>query len=59
MLDPALFISMVALFVVGLSFAIGLILAVVGVFRDDTSFIFEAIMFATAIVALICAMSFD
>jgi hypothetical protein len=56
MQDLASIISVAAVVVFSLGLAVALILALNGVFRRRSSMGFEAIIFTTAIVALVCAI---
>ena len=56
MSDLALIIAMAALTLGGLGLALGLLLSLDGFFRGRTSMVFEAILFAAAIVAVVCAI---
>ena len=57
MSDLALIIAMAALALGGLGLALGLLLSLDGFFRGRTSMAFEAILFAAAIVAVVCAIT--
>ncbi|HEY2484173.1 MAG TPA: hypothetical protein VGI36_03445 [Candidatus Binataceae bacterium] len=56
MQDLASIISVAAVVVFSLGLAVALILALNGVFRRRSSMGFEAIIFTTVIVALVCAI---
>jgi hypothetical protein len=52
-------VAMALVATAGLCLAVGLMLALDGLFRGHTSMAFEAIIFTAAIVALVCAIFFD
>jgi hypothetical protein len=57
--DLALRLAMAALAASGFCLSVGLLLVLDGFSRGYTSLAFEAIIFTTAIVALVCAIFFD